>query len=173
MQALTRVSNAAARERVIAAEAHAPQADAVGIEIAARLDVISDRLDRHFVVAADREIVFAFALAGAVEGKRRNAARQERPLVGVHLLLRGIQAGAHDHHGGPQNAGGLAQDAVEHRAIVGDLHALAGRIEMRQRQVAAFHRLHVRGFHLRHVVDEHELGEVVVNAGALADARRR
>src|SRR5581483_8774649 len=45
--------------------------------------------------------------------------------------------------------------------------ALARRTQERQRRLPALDRLHVRGLHLRHVVDEQEGGEVVVDAGAL------
>ena len=48
-----------------------------------------------------------------------------------------------------------------------DLDALARRAEMRQRQLAALDRLHVRGLHLREVVHEQEFCEVIVDAGAL------
>ena len=37
---------------------------------------------------------------------------------------------------------------------------------MRQRELLAFDCLRVRGSHLRHVVDKHELGEVVVDGSA-------
>ena len=69
--------------------------------------------------------------------------------------------------GGFVDAIRLAQDAVERLALVRDRDALARRIEMRQREVAALDRLHVRGLHLRHVVHEQELAEMVVDAGAL------
>ena len=57
--------------RVIAAQAHAPHADARRVEIAPRRDVVDHRLDRHLIVAADGEIVLRLALAGAVEDERR------------------------------------------------------------------------------------------------------
>ena len=88
-------------------------------------------------------------------------------LVGRGLLLGRVEAADHDHHRRPFDAGRLAQDAVERLALVGDLHPLARRVEVRQRRVAARHRLHVRGPHLLEVVHEQELGEVVVDAGAL------
>ncbi len=50
---------------------------------------------------------------------------------------------------------------------IGNFDALAGRLEMRQREAAALDRLHVRGFHLRKIVHEDELGEVIIDAGAL------
>src|SRR5579872_6362254 len=62
--------------RVIAAEAHAPHADASGVEIAPGLDVVDDRADRHLVVAADGEIVLCFALARPFKDERRNATIQ-------------------------------------------------------------------------------------------------
>ena len=50
-------------------------------------DVVEHGVDRHFVVAANGEIVLPFALAGPFEHQRGDAARQERHLVGVGLLL--------------------------------------------------------------------------------------
>ena len=129
--------------------------------------VVDDRLHGDLVVAADREIVFALALPRPVEDQRRDAAIEIGPLVGVGLFLRGVEADRHDQHRRLRDACRLAQDAVERLALVGDRDALARRIEMRQRSVAALDRLHVRGLHLRHVVHEQELAEVVVDAGAL------
>ncbi len=129
--------------------------------------MIDHRLHGDLVVAADREIVFALALPRPVEHQRRDAAIEIRPLVGVGLFLRGVEPDRHDQHRRLRHALRLAQDAVERLALVRDRDALARRIEMRQRIVAARDRLHVRGLHLRHVVHEQELAEVVVDAGAL------
>ena len=52
-------------------------------------------------------------------------------------------------------------------ALIGNFDALAGRLQMRQRQPPALDRFHVRRFHLREIVHEDELGEVVIDAGAL------
>src|SRR5262249_56070564 len=82
--------------RIIAAEAHAPHADASGIEIAALFHGVDHRRHRDLVVAADGEVVLAFALARPVERERRQAARQERLLVGVALLLARVEAHSHD-----------------------------------------------------------------------------
>src|SRR5215467_163612 len=57
-QALKRFSNAAARR----------------VDVAARDDVVDDRLDRLLVLRADREVVLGFTLAGAVERERCEAA---------------------------------------------------------------------------------------------------
>ncbi len=78
--------------RVVAAEADARDGDARGVDVAPRLDEVDHRLDGDLVVAADREVVFGFALARPVEGERGDAAREERLLVGVGLLLAGIEA---------------------------------------------------------------------------------
>ncbi len=69
--------------------------------------------------------------------------------------------------GGRSTPDGLAQDAGKRLAFVGHLHALARRAQMRQRELAALDRLHVRGLHLREVLHEQELAEVIVDAGAL------
>ena len=70
-------------------------------------------LTGDLVVAADREVVLALALARAVERQRRDAARQERLLVGVRLLLGGVETADHHHDRRARSApDGLAQDAV-------------------------------------------------------------
>src|SRR5260221_5056039 len=84
--------------RVVAAEAHAPDRDFVGIEILALFDPVHDCACRALVVAADRHLVLGFALPRAVDRERGNAAREERLLVGMQLFLRRIEAGRHDEY---------------------------------------------------------------------------
>ena len=60
-----------------------------------------------------------------------------------------------------------AQVAVEPGPLVRDGDALAGRIEQRQRQIAAFDRLAMGAPHLLVVGDEDELGEVIADGGAV------
>jgi hypothetical protein len=52
-------------------------------------------------------------------------------------------------------------------ALEGDRHPFPRRIEVGKGQPAALDRLHVRLLHLRDVVDEQELAEVVIDAGPL------
>src|SRR5205814_4647268 len=70
--------------RVVAAERDAPDAGAPGIDVAARLQPVEHGLHRRFVLRADGEVVLGLALARAVEGERRYAAREETVLVVVH-----------------------------------------------------------------------------------------
>ena len=88
-------------------------------------------------------------------------------LVGLGLLLAGVEPAGEHQHRRLLDAFGLAQDAGEPLAFVRHLDALALRLEIGQREVAAFDRLHVRGLHLREVLHEQELAEMVVDAGAL------
>ena len=125
------------------------------------------RRNRHLVVAADGEVVLALALARPVERERRQPAREERLLVGVALLLGGIEPHRHGDHRRTLDARGLAQDAVEVLALVGDRDPLARRRQVRQGQAPALDRLEVCGLHLRQVVHEQECAEMVVDAGAL------
>src|SRR5215475_9183564 len=69
--------------RVIAAQTHAPQSDARSVEIGTRHHVVDDSFHRDLVVAANAEIVLAFALPRPVEDESRNAACEIRPLVGL------------------------------------------------------------------------------------------
>ena len=67
----------------------------------------------------------------------------------------------------------LSQDAVEARALVRNRHALARRIEVRQREIAALDDFLVRAAHLVGLVHEHELAEVIAQRRAREMARRR
>src|SRR6202035_1011637 len=67
--------------RVVAAEAHAPQADSGSVEI-----------------AADRKVICRLALAGTVEHQCRDAAVEKRLLVGSRLLLAGVESARHHQH---------------------------------------------------------------------------
>src|SRR5207247_6497479 len=81
--------------RVVAAERHAPDAGAGGVDVRARLEEIEHRGHRLLVFRAERKIVLGLALPRPVESEGRYAAREEAVLVVVHLLLRGVQAHAH------------------------------------------------------------------------------
>src|SRR5690349_769469 len=72
---------------IITSEADAPHTHPLCIKVVALLDEIDHGSHRHFVVAADGEIVLSLALSGAFEHERRNSARKERRLVGVAFLL--------------------------------------------------------------------------------------
>src|SRR2546422_5982547 len=85
--------------RVVAAQAHAPDRDSFSIEIIALFYPIHDCARRALVVAADRDLVLGLALPRAVDRQHRDAAIEERVLVGVQLFLRRIQAWSHHHHG--------------------------------------------------------------------------
>src|SRR5712691_11602389 len=85
--------------RVVAAEAHTPDRDSFSIEIIALFDPIHDCARRALVVAADRDLVLGFALPRAVDRQHRDAAIEERVLVGVQLFLGRIEAGSHYYHG--------------------------------------------------------------------------
>src|SRR5207302_225701 len=79
--------------RVVAAEAHAPDCNSFGIEIIALFDPIHDCARRALVVAADRDLVLRFTLPRTVDRQHRDAAIEERVLVGMQLFLRRIEAG--------------------------------------------------------------------------------
>src|SRR5512144_1174759 len=64
--------------RIVAAETHAPDTDARGVELATRRDPVAARRSSALVVAADRDLVLGLALAGTVDREHRNPARQER-----------------------------------------------------------------------------------------------
>src|SRR3989449_7972447 len=85
--------------RVVAAEAHTPDRDSFSIEIIALFDPIHDCARRALVVAADRDLVLGLALPRAVDRQHRDAAIEERVLVGMQLFLRRIQAWSHHYHG--------------------------------------------------------------------------
>src|SRR5262249_27494838 len=153
--------------RVVAAEAHAPDADTAGVEIAAARHVIDDGAGRHLVIAADRKLVLALALSWSVEHQDRNTAIEEGALVGFGLLLGRIEATDHDHHWRPLNARRLAQDAEQRLSLIGDFHPLAWRYKMRQRQLAALDGPRMRRLHLWRVVHEQEFCEVIIDAGPL------
>src|SRR5438309_10819713 len=84
---------------VVAAEADAPDGNSFSIEIIALFDPIHDCARRALVVAADRDLVLGFALPRAVDRQHRDAAIEERVLVGMQLFLGRIQAGSHHYHG--------------------------------------------------------------------------
>src|SRR5262249_51814108 len=113
------------------------------------------------------EVILALALARPVERQRRDAAREEWLLVGVGLLLAGIEAAGEEQHRRALDARGLAPDAGEPLAFIRRLDAFAAWTQIGQRELAAFDRLHVRGLHLSQVLHEQELTEVIVDAGAL------
>src|SRR6266581_2778774 len=85
--------------RVLAAERYAPDAGARLVDACARREIVEHRFHRLLVFRADREIVLGLALPRPVEGKRREAAREEAVLVVVHLFLRRIETHAHDDDG--------------------------------------------------------------------------
>src|SRR3989442_15587815 len=85
--------------RVVAAQAHAPDRDSFSIEIIALFDPIHDCARGALVVAADRDLVLGLALPRAVDRQHRDAAIEERVLVGMQLFLRRIQAWSHHYHG--------------------------------------------------------------------------
>src|SRR5665213_2561902 len=153
--------------RVVAAEADAPRANARGVEIAPRGDVVQHRFHRHFVVAADRKVVLRLALAGTLEHQRRDAAREKRRFVGIGFLLGRVEPDRHRHHRRLFDADRLAQNPCERPALVGNFDALAGWTQMRQRRLPAFNLFFVRGLHLRLVLHEQERREMIVDAGAL------
>src|SRR5262249_30139182 len=105
--------------RVVAAEADARDRDARDVEVAPRLDEVDHRLHGDLVVAADREVVFAFALTRPVEGKRCHAAGEEWCLVGVGLLLAGIEPAREGDYRRALDAERLAKDAGKPLAFVG------------------------------------------------------
>jgi hypothetical protein len=115
--------------RVIAAERHAPDADAAAVDVAARLQVIDDCLHGLFVFRADWQIEFRLTLARPIEGERREPAPEEAVLVVVHLLLRRVESHAHDDDRGLRDSSRLAQVAIERRSLVGNRDALARRID--------------------------------------------
>jgi len=62
---------------------------------------------------------------------------------------------------------GPAEHAEDRLALERNRHALAGiGLDERHAVAVALDRLHVRGAHLIGVLHEHELGEVVIDAGA-------
>src|SRR6266480_6873346 len=85
--------------RVVAAQAYAPDRDSFSIEIIALFYPIHDCARRALVVAADRDLVLGLALPRAVDRQHRDAAIEERVLVGMQLFLGRIQAGSHHYHG--------------------------------------------------------------------------
>src|SRR2546426_1880198 len=84
--------------RVVAAEAHTPDRDSFSIEIIALFDPIHDCARRALVVAADRDLGLGLALPRAVDRQHRDAAIEERVLVGMQLFLRRIEPRSHHHH---------------------------------------------------------------------------
>src|SRR5882672_5186197 len=152
--------------RVVAAQAHTPHGDFRGVEVGTGLDPVAGGARRALVVAADRDLVLGFALPRAVDREDRDAAREERLLVGVQLLFGRVQARRHDEDGQSARAGGLSQHAVQRLALERDRDALARRTHLRQRRLVALDRAQVRIAHLLQVVHEHELREVVVHRGA-------
>src|SRR5712691_1324859 len=85
--------------RVVAAQAHTPDRDSFSIEIIALFYPIHDCARRALVIAADRDLVLRLALPRAVDRQHRDAAIEERVLVGVQLFLGRIEAGSHYYHG--------------------------------------------------------------------------
>src|SRR5882762_5380275 len=85
--------------RVVAAQAHAPDCNLFRIEIPALLDPIDHRARGALVVAADRDLVLRFALPRAVDRQHRQAAIEERVLIGMQLFLRRIEARSHHDYG--------------------------------------------------------------------------
>src|SRR5262245_10441760 len=86
--------------RVVAAEAYAPRADPLAVEVGAGLEPVDHRAHGRLEIAADRELVLRLALPRSIERERRHAARMERCLVCVHLLLGRVETGDHDHDRG-------------------------------------------------------------------------
>src|SRR5881392_468889 len=84
--------------RVVAAQAYAPDRDSFSIEIIALFYPIHDCARRALVVAADRDLVLRLALPRAVDRQHRDAAIEERVLVGVQLFLCRIEARSHHYH---------------------------------------------------------------------------
>src|SRR6267378_2464546 len=147
--------------RVVAAEAHAPDRDSFSIEIIALFDPIHNCARRALVVAADRDLVLGLALPRAVDRQRRHAAVEEGILIGMQLFLSGVQSRGHHHYGAF-----APQYAVESLALERYRYAFPRWPDQRQRVAIALDRLHVRGAHLRRVLHEHELGEVIVDRRA-------
>src|SRR6266705_1771062 len=153
--------------RVISAEAHAPHGDLRDGEVGAFFDPVARRAGGALVVAENRDLVLGFALPRSVDREDRDPAREERLLVGVQLLLGGIQSRRHDEHRGAlRHFLRLAQNAVERPALERYRDAFPQRAHERKRRLVAFDRAHVRFAHLLRVVHENELGEVVVHARA-------
>ena len=93
--------------------------------------------------------------------------------VGAHFLFRRVHPHAHDHQGRTLHPGRLSQISIECAVFVRDLDPLAGRVQIGQRQVSAFHGFGVCRLELLHVVDENELGEVVEHPGRIQVLRGR
>jgi hypothetical protein len=131
---------------IVAAQAHAPHAKAFGIEIGPLFDEIDNGLHRHFVVAANGEVILRFALARPFEDERCDTAGKERCFVGIAFFLGRIESDRHHHNRWPVDAHRLAQDAGEHLSLIRDLDTFAGRSQVRQCHLPAFDLLPVRAF---------------------------
>ena len=137
------------------------------IEVGALFHEINHGFHRHFVVAANWEVILRFALAGTLEDQRCNAARKKGRLVGVPFFLCGVEADRHHHYRGTFDTDRLAQDAGQRAALIRNLDAFAGWPQVGKCGLPTFDLLFVRGFHLRLIVHEQERCEMIVDAGAL------
>src|SRR5438445_6605206 len=72
---------------VITAEAHAPDRDALRVEVVALLDPVAHRLGRTLIVAADGNLVLGFALPRAVRSEEHTSELQSRQYLVCRLLL--------------------------------------------------------------------------------------
>src|SRR6185312_11065109 len=111
---------------VVTAEADAPHADTIGIEISTLFDEVEHGLYRHFVVAADGKLVLGFALSGAFKDQRCNSAGEKRCLISVAFFLSGIETDRHHKNRGLLDACRLAQDTGKRLALIRNFDAFAG-----------------------------------------------
>src|SRR5216117_1244021 len=153
--------------RVVAAETHAPHGDLRRVEIRTLFDPVARGARGALVVAADRDLVLRLALPRPVDRQDRDATREERLRVGVQLFLRGIQARRHDQYRrASRRARRSPQDSMEGFSLERYRNAFPWGAHKRKRVLVAFDRLQVRVAHLLLIVNENELGEVVVHRRA-------
>ena len=158
--------------RVVAAEGDAPEADARGVEVAARLRRSRHRLHRRL---RNRRGSRSRIRLRPGPGRRKRASPCRAPRKASFESISSFaesSPSAHDDERRARGTPGLAQDAVERRAFVRERR----RARPADRDAAA------RGCGTRPpsdarrasavVVDEDELGEVVADGGALRCRRR-
>ena len=149
--------------RVVAAEADAPDPDPVLVDAGQAGHRVDDGPARYLPVRPDRQVVLSLALTRSVDRDGGDPAAEEQVLGGPELLLRRVQAGYEHDDRMRAWPGRTPEHRRDRGAVERYLDALARRIEECQRVARGPDGHQVGRPHLRRIVDEHELREVVVD----------
>jgi hypothetical protein len=118
--------------RVVPAQADADRRDPPAVDVVATGQPLENRGHDRLEGRLDRQVELRLALAGAVEGERRDPAAQEERLEGRELLLDRVEPGDQEDDRRPGPPGRPPQVARQRRPGVGDRDRLGRRVEQRR-----------------------------------------